>query len=170
VRAEPGDEKVADAAGHGHFRASHVDREQVIGTLKAAFVQGRLAKDEFDLRVGQTLAARTYAELAALTADLPAGLADARPPRVAARAQARRPMGNAAKAGIWVVIAVAVPVILSVPTGSPELFLLFTPFYFMALAFLGAEIAASRLKTRPLRGQLPPGPASGLGGQSSPCH
>jgi hypothetical protein len=47
----------------------------VIGTLKAAFVQGRLVKDEFDLRVGQALAPRTYAELAALTADLPAGLA-----------------------------------------------------------------------------------------------
>ena len=71
--AGPGDG--LEAAGRGHLRASHADREQVIGTLKAAFVQGRLTKDEFDLRVGQTLAARTYAELAALTADLPAGLA-----------------------------------------------------------------------------------------------
>jgi Domain of unknown function (DUF1707) len=61
------------AAGRGHLRASHADRERVVGSLKAAFVQGRLAKDEFDLRVGQTLAARTYAELAAVIADLPAG-------------------------------------------------------------------------------------------------
>ena len=55
----------------------------MIGTLKAAFVQGRLVKDEFDLRVGQALAPRTYAELAALTADLPAGLhvGLSRPPR-----------------------------------------------------------------------------------------
>ena len=37
-------------AGRDHLRASHADREQVIGTLKAAFVQGMLAKDEFDLR------------------------------------------------------------------------------------------------------------------------
>jgi hypothetical protein len=44
----------------------------VIGVLKGAFVEGRLAKDEFDLRVGQTLAARTYADLAGVTADLPA--------------------------------------------------------------------------------------------------
>jgi len=51
------------AAGHGHLRASHADREQVIGTLKAAFVQGMLAKDEFGARTGQALAARTYAEL-----------------------------------------------------------------------------------------------------------
>jgi hypothetical protein len=33
------------------------DREQVIGTLKAAFVQGLLDKDEFDLRVGQAFGA-----------------------------------------------------------------------------------------------------------------
>ena len=62
------------------MRASHADRERVIDVLKAAFVQGRLAKDEFDLRVGQTLASRTCAELAALTADIPAGLPAARPP------------------------------------------------------------------------------------------
>jgi len=72
--AGPGDEIAAGTAGRGHLRASHTDREQAIGTLKAAFVQGRLVKDEFDLRVGQALAPRTYAELAALTADLPAGL------------------------------------------------------------------------------------------------
>jgi hypothetical protein len=51
--------------------ARQVDREQVLDALKAAFVQGRLTKDEFDQRVGQVLAA--YAELDALTADIPAG-------------------------------------------------------------------------------------------------
>jgi len=30
-----------EAAGRGHLRASYADREQVVGTLKAAFVQGR---------------------------------------------------------------------------------------------------------------------------------
>jgi hypothetical protein len=55
----------------GHLRASHVDREQVISALKTAFVQGRLAKDEFDARVGQALASRTRAELAVITADIP---------------------------------------------------------------------------------------------------
>jgi Domain of unknown function (DUF1707) len=72
-----------EAADRGHLRASHADREQVVGTLKAAFVQGRLAKDEFDLRVGQAFAARTYADLAALTADLPVALTRARPPEPA---------------------------------------------------------------------------------------
>ena len=61
------------AAGRDHIRASHADREHVIDTLKAAFVQGRLTKDEFDQRVGQAFDSKTYAELAALSADLPAG-------------------------------------------------------------------------------------------------
>lgn len=38
--------------------------------LKAAFVQGRLSKHEFDARAGRTLLARTYGDLTALTTDL----------------------------------------------------------------------------------------------------
>src|SRR6187401_3385540 len=90
----PGDEIAAGAGGRGHLRASHADREQVIGTLKAAFAQGMLAKDEFDLQVGQVFASRTYAELAAVTADLPAGLSTAKPPqpaRVEGEARVLRP-------------------------------------------------------------------------------
>jgi hypothetical protein len=64
VTAGPEDEKAASAVSRGHLRASHADRERVIGTLKAAFIQGRLAKDELDLRVGQAFASRTYGELA----------------------------------------------------------------------------------------------------------
>jgi hypothetical protein len=44
----------------------------VIEALKAAFVDGRLTKDELGARTGRALAARTHADLAALTADLPA--------------------------------------------------------------------------------------------------
>jgi hypothetical protein len=58
-----------------------VDREQVIGLLKAAFVQGMLAKDEFDQRVGQAFAALTQAELTALTADFPGNLVAVPPPK-----------------------------------------------------------------------------------------
>jgi hypothetical protein len=64
----------------GQLRTSHADREQAIGVLKAAFVQGRLTKEEFDLRVGQAFASRTYADLGALTADIPGWVTDARPP------------------------------------------------------------------------------------------
>ena len=55
------------------LRAARADRERVIDLLKAAFVQGRLARDEFDERVGQVLVSRTYGELAVVTADLPGG-------------------------------------------------------------------------------------------------
>ncbi len=82
------DDDTAGAAGQ--LRASRTDREQVIEVLKVAFVQERLAKDEFDLRVGQALASRTYADLDALTADIPAGLTRARPPAEPAREPARR--------------------------------------------------------------------------------
>jgi len=84
--AGPGDEPAAEAEHCGHVRAAHADRELVIETLKAAFTQGRLDRDEFDLRVSQAFASRTYAELAAVTADIPAGLATAKP-RAPARLQ-----------------------------------------------------------------------------------
>jgi hypothetical protein len=66
----------------GRLRTSRADRERAIDLLKAAFVQGRLAKDEFDLRVGRVLASRTYADLGALTADIPDQVPDL-PDRVA---------------------------------------------------------------------------------------
>jgi heme exporter protein D len=59
---------VPDAGG---LRVSHADREQVIGGLKTAFVQGRLTEEELGARAGQVYASRTYAELAEVTADLP---------------------------------------------------------------------------------------------------
>jgi hypothetical protein len=67
------------AGALGQLRTSHADREQAIDVLKAAFVQGRLTKDEFDLRVGQVFASRTYADLDALTADIPDGVTSAQP-------------------------------------------------------------------------------------------
>jgi len=79
---ELGDDSAAWLADRGHLRVSLADREQVIDVLKDAFVADRLTKAEFDSRVGQAFAARTHAELAPLTADLPAGppVPAARPP------------------------------------------------------------------------------------------
>jgi hypothetical protein len=61
------------------LRTSTTDREQAIDVLKDAFVQGRLAKNEFDLRVGQVFSSRTYADLDALTADIPGWVTSAAP-------------------------------------------------------------------------------------------
>ena len=114
----PGDQRAP--AGRGHLRASQTAREQVIDVLKAAFVQGRLAKDEFDLRVGQALASRTYADLAALTAGIPAGLTEDLSPREPAResvnkkALAALTCATVAPVGMWRV-ATMIPDGLAVP-------------------------------------------------------
>ena len=54
------------------LRASHADRDQVVELLRVAAGDGRLSAEELDDRLERALTARTYAELAALTADLPA--------------------------------------------------------------------------------------------------
>ena len=54
------------------LRASHQDRDRVVEILRVAAGDGRLTSDELDERLEAALNARTYRELAALTADLPA--------------------------------------------------------------------------------------------------
>ena len=62
------------AAGHyPGMWASTADRDRSVEVVKASFVEGRLTKEELDLRVGQVLVSRFFEELMALTADLPAG-------------------------------------------------------------------------------------------------
>ena len=100
------------APSRGHLRAGHADREHVINTLKAAFVQGRLAKDEFDARIGQTFASRTYADLAAVTADLPPGPAG--PPAASPTRPLTRALTRAEKAAAWCLYSIVVTVIFTI--------------------------------------------------------
>ena len=171
--AGPGDERAAEAEGRGHLRASYADREQVIDTLKAAFVQGMLAKDEFDLRVGQALASRTGAQLAALTADIPAGLITAKPP-APARAQGEQRVlrpgavikaATGAYAGVW-----AYELVLSPHGGdnhsTPPLIFGGFIVYLIILAICVGHMVALRREKRS-SGQSPPRPAAGAGGQAS---
>jgi hypothetical protein len=55
------------------MRAASADRERAVDVLKAGFTEGRLTQDEYNERISRAYAARTYGELAAITADLPAG-------------------------------------------------------------------------------------------------
>ena len=55
------------------MRAATPDRERAVDVLKAGFTEGRLTQEEYNHRMGQAYSAKTYGELAALTADLPAG-------------------------------------------------------------------------------------------------
>ena len=58
------------AAASGHIRASDADRDRAVDALKAAYVYGLLTTEELAARTGQALAARTYADLTAVTAVL----------------------------------------------------------------------------------------------------
>src|SRR5580698_5996361 len=59
------------AGGYGQMRASDRDRDSANTLLQTAYAEGRLTKDEYDERSGQLLRSQTYAQLQALTADLP---------------------------------------------------------------------------------------------------
>jgi hypothetical protein len=91
----------------GELRASHADRDSVVEQLRIAAGDGRLTPEELDQRLEVALTAKTYAELTALTADLPAG----RQPAGVAPKQARdllrfdRRGGNVSQSGHWVVPA-----------------------------------------------------------------
>jgi len=155
--AGPGDvTAAADGRDRDGLRASHADRELVIGALKAAFVQGRLTEAEHDERTAQASASRSRAELAALTADLPDGLT------------ALPPTARDVRIGIGMIIAAA---------GALAAILLTNPDNILAfLAALGAIatlilvppitvglIIDIRHQKRP-GGQLPPGPTPSAGG------
>ena len=69
---EPSNGAVVPATGQGALRASHADRDQVTEVLRVAAGDGRLSPEELDERLELALSARTYDELAAVIADLPA--------------------------------------------------------------------------------------------------
>jgi hypothetical protein len=53
------------------IRASDVDREVVVATLRDAYTAGRLTLDEFDERVAAAYAGKSWGDLRGLTTDLP---------------------------------------------------------------------------------------------------
>lgn len=53
------------------MRASDADREQIVTKLRLAMDEGRLGLHEFDERIQQVYAAKTYGELAPILSDLP---------------------------------------------------------------------------------------------------
>jgi len=53
------------------IRASDVDRDAVVATLRDAYTAGRLTLDEFDERMAATYTSKTWGDLRKLTIDLP---------------------------------------------------------------------------------------------------
>jgi hypothetical protein len=103
---------------YGYMRASTADRERAVDVLKDAFAEGRLTQEEFEQRAGQAFSARTYAELATLTADLPAGPLDAMVLQLPGYPlpSASRPMNKLAVASLVFALMPVMPV-LAVFTG-----------------------------------------------------
>jgi hypothetical protein len=159
-----GEERAAAAGGHGRLRASGADREQTIELLKVAFVQGRLTQDELDTRVGQALASRTYAHLADLTGDIPAGPAGAEPASTPAWTLAKA----ARRSGICLLIAFALVGMVALIGAEAWVPLAFFPGIAAVIAasgFLGYGVADAWQERRS-RGQLPPRRRDGRGLQS----
>jgi hypothetical protein len=139
------------------IRASDVDREAVVATLREAYTAGRLTLDEFDERMAAAYAGKTWGDLRELTADLPvqpvlgADLPDRQPSTAAAlppRAlrpetepgqEPRPPVGTPRRSPVAILIPVAVWTLLVVhgSVGPGVVFLLIAVF---ALASIMASI------------------------------
>jgi hypothetical protein len=156
VATGPAGQTAAARDGYGRMRTSRADREQAIDTLKAAYVQGRLTKDELDERLARALVPLTHAELTALTEDLPDGLAAA-----GRQGMARPRESNAAKAGVFVTLVAGMIMVSAVGNGIANplhvlaVVLLFSPVWMLALG--GLLLLHSRMEDRGAR-RLPPGP------------
>jgi len=111
------------------IRASDQERESVVDVLRDAYTDGRLTLDEFEERTSAAYAAKTWADLRELTADLPAEPVlgpdldhqwqalqpQAGPPaRMPHQARRDRPLGHLLPIlFVWILIEAAV--------GSPDL-------------------------------------------------
>jgi hypothetical protein len=172
-----GGQMARSTVSHGRLLASDADREQVIDTLKAAFVQGLLTKDELELRVGQTLGSRTYAELAAVTADIPERPITAQSPPKRAQVQARA--GNTAvKAGLCTLAMLILAASTSAAMSGPGAALIMALFLMgigaivaviTALLAAGIRMLESPHPKRSSRQLRPPRSSPGSGGQASRC-
>jgi hypothetical protein len=144
---------MAGMAGRGRMLASHADREHVIGTLKTAFVEGRLTGDEFDARVDEVYTSRTYAELAEVTTDIPTGPARTEPPRDPWRAT------KLAWRGVYAIILPAIVTLIVLPggRGNPSMETVITTAVVSYLLFwmIGVVVMVGSRHQKRSAGQLP---------------
>ena len=163
------------------LRASHADRNRVVDVLKAAFIEGRLTKDELDARLGQTLAARTYADLAALTTDIPPGTKLAPPPkpdRAPAPHSSHWMAHRAVKSGAAMIGGIVVAVsVTAVVLGQPAVGVILAVFIVMLAAIASAVVGSlvgatvmleSRRRRKRSGGRSPTQPGPGESGGQAP--
>lgn len=137
------------------MRAADIDRHQVAEQLKAALDEGRLSLGEYDERVRDAYAARTYAELLDIVSDLPRpGLsaADVNARRAAElKRQARRlPTALTVLWTIWGAVAAVNLVVWAIVAVTTGVDLYFWPIW---LAVPGAALAAVTVGVQTMRKQ-----------------
>ncbi len=76
------------------LRAADADRDRAAGILRQAAAEGRITFDELDERINQAYAAKTFADLEAVTSDLPGPRVSAPAPAVARYQPAQVPAGT----------------------------------------------------------------------------
>ena len=133
-----------------HLRAADADRVTVATALGEHMSSGRLSLAEYDDRVGRAYAARTFGELAELTADLPAiGSHPVAAPAPARRPEARPSCGPASSGGsghgwhAWLRTALIVTTIWLITSLSAGGLLYFWPIW--VVGPWGAVLLAQRL-------------------------
>ena len=95
-------------------------------------------------RIGQALASRTYGELAAVTADIPAELTRALPRRPPVRARRRIPFNTAVTGGACMAGLVNVGMVATLLSRSPVAVVLFVVFTIVGVILaIGAMIVAT---------------------------
>ena len=70
----------AAGAGRAQMRAATADRDRAVEVITKAYTEGRLTKDEHDVRVERAMTAATFADLDSVVIDLPGGGPPAPPP------------------------------------------------------------------------------------------
>jgi hypothetical protein len=117
-------------------RAGDADRERVAAVLRDAHAEGRIDVDELTQRLDATYRAKTFGELAVLTADLPTPRSRSLPPgtptsptwptsRASTPVPARRDDGLRGAWAAWflaVSINVVIWVLVSISSGDPVYF------------------------------------------------
>ena len=134
MTAEPWDQIAECMTSRDRIRAADADRERVIDTLETAFVEGRLAQDEYSAYANRALASLTYGELAAITVRVPPRQSEP-PPRRTARTDLDR---IDKKSLAWGMFLILMPATLG--TGFVTHYVGF--FVLFAIAFIGVTVTA----------------------------
>ena len=131
------------------LRAADIDRQKIADRLKAALDEGRLSLHEYDDRVREAYAARTYKELLLLVADLPKPGLSASEVQAEARRKARKmPTAILVLWTIWAALAAVNVVVYVLVAATVDDYLYPWPVW---LLVPGAALAAATIGTQIIR-------------------